>query len=135
MGLMLYVVAALMAVLGVLFFYKMNVEKIKENPEDAGKIHTSFFLGVAASEVIPIGFLILAFITTEPVHSVPDVILPGVLVALIMIFSIFFIFMTRSVGVPEESKHAVNHFSLIALAMAKAVPLMSIIFLVLSVGE
>lgn len=135
MGLMLYVVAALMAVLGVVFFYKMNVEKLKENPDNAPKIHTSFFIGVAASEVIPIGFLILALVTIDPIYSVSDVILPAVLIGLIMVFSIFFIFMQRSIGVPEESKQTINQFSMIALAMSMAVPILSIVFLFLTIGQ
>ncbi|MHA6250703.1 hypothetical protein [Oceanobacillus sp. CAU 1775] len=134
MGLLLYVVAAAMAVLGVLFFYKTNVEKLKENPEDAPKIQQKFFIGVAASEAIPIVFLILALVTIEPIYTMNDIILPAVFIGLIMVFSIFFIFMQRSVGVPEESKEAVTQFSFIAIAMSLAVPILSIVFLFLTLA-
>lgn len=134
MDLYLYVIAAAMAVLAILFFYKMNVEKIKETPEKVGKAHTNFFMGAAMSEAIPIILIIFAYTSIEPVQAVEGLIIPGIFIVLIMLFSVFFIFLQRSVGVPEESKSAVNQFSMIAIAMANAVPIVAIVFLFLSLA-
>lgn len=134
MGIYFYVIAAAMAVLGVLFFFKTNVEKMKANPEARGVAQTNFFIGVALSEVIPIALIIFAFSTTEPTFEMNDVMVPGIIILVLMVVSTFFIFLQRAVGVPEESRNIVNQFSMIAMAMANAVPIIALVFLYLSVA-
>jgi len=132
MGIYFYVIAAAMAVLGVLFFFKTNVEKMKENPEVRGAAYNNFFIGVALSEVIPIALIVFAYATTDPVLEMNDVMLPGIIILLLMAVSMFFIFMQRAVGVPEESRNVVNQFSMIAIAIVNAVPIISLVFLFIS---
>src|SRR5699024_10206850 len=107
-------------------------EKMKENPEARGAAYNNFFIGVALSEVIPIALIVFAYATTDPVLEMNDVMLPGIIILLLMAVSMFFIFMQRAVGVPEESRNVVNQFSMIAIAMSNAVPIISLVFLFIS---
>lgn len=127
----LFAFAALIAVISILVVFKINVEKIKENPDNVEKYQTRFFIGVAISEAIPIMLVVLAFIDLTPASSMADLYIPGAIVIFAMLFAPLFIFLQRSVGVPEEAKARVNAFSAIGLAMANAIPIISLVGLIL----
>lgn len=133
MGLYIYVAAAAIAVFAIVFVFKLNVEKIKENPEQAPKAMTHFFIGAAISETLPIILLVLGLINLEPVHSIEEIYFPGILIIMFMAFAMFFILLQRAVGSHEDSKAAVNNFSFIAIAMANAIPIAALVFLFISV--
>lgn len=133
MGLYIYVAAAAIAVFGITFVFKSNVEKIKADPEQAPKAQTNFFIGAAISETLPIILLVLGLINQETAGSMEDIYFPAILIIMLMAFAVFFIMLQRSVGVPEDSKNIVDTFSFIAIAMANAIPIAALVFLFLSV--
>lgn len=132
MGLSLYVLAAAIAVFGILMFYKRNVERIKEDPEQVAEAQKNFFIGAAISESLPIVLLILGLVNQDPVRM-QDIYLPGLFIVGLMAFSVFFIFLQRAVGTDEASKQAVTNFSLVALMVTNAIPIVAIVFLIISV--
>ncbi|GIO26909.1 hypothetical protein [Ornithinibacillus bavariensis] len=127
----LFAAAAILAVLPILFLFKLNMEKIKENPSEIGSIQTKFFIGVAISEVIPIILIVFGMMNLTPVESLNELLVPGIIVIFALIFAPFFIFLQRFVGAPEESKQAITTFSMIGLALANAIPLISFISLIM----
>ena len=129
MGLYIYVLAAAIAVFGILIAFKINVEKIKENPDQREKAQQNFFIGVAISESIPIILLIFGFINMETASSMEEIYLPVILVIMLMAFAIFFVFLQRSVGVEAKSKEVIKVFSFIGIAMANAIPIIALVFL------
>ncbi|MEN2767331.1 hypothetical protein [Ornithinibacillus xuwenensis] len=127
----LFALAAVLAVIPILFLFKINIEKIKENQENIGKIQTNFFIGVAIAEAIPIILIVFGMLDLSPVSSIDELIIPGIIVIFSMLFAAFFIFLQRSVGVPEEAKQAATTFSAIGLAMANAIPIVSLVSLIM----
>jgi F0F1-type ATP synthase membrane subunit c/vacuolar-type H+-ATPase subunit K len=127
----LFAFAAILAVIPILLLFKMNIEKIKENPDVFASIQTKFFIGVAISEVIPLILLVFGMMDLSPAASMEELYLPGLIVILAMAFAPFFIVLQRSVGVPEEAKQAVNTFSFIGIAVANAIPLISLVCLIM----
>ena len=132
MGVYIFVIAAALAVFGILMMYKKNVERLKEDPSQIGEAHRSFFIGTAVIEALPIVLLILGLVNLEPV-PMEDIYLPAIIIVLLAAFSVFFIFLQRAVGTDEESKQAVNNFSMIAIMMSNAIPIIALVFLFLSV--
>lgn len=129
MGLYIYVIASAIAVFGIIFVFKINVDKMKENSEYAPKAMNQFFIGAAISETLPIILLILGIINQEPVQSIEDIYFPGILIIMLMAFAVFFILLQRAVGSYEDSKAAVNNLSIIAIGMVNAIPIASFVFL------
>ncbi|GGA64569.1 hypothetical protein [Ornithinibacillus halotolerans] len=121
-----FALAAILAVLAILLVFKLNVEKLKENPQQIGQVQTRFFIGVAVAESIPIVLIILGFLGLETVSSIEELYIPGAIVIFSMIFAPFFIMLQKSVGVPEEAKQTINTFSFIGIAMANAIPIISL---------
>ncbi|WP_026909362.1 hypothetical protein [Paucisalibacillus globulus] len=126
-----FALAAILAVIPILLIFKVNIEKIKENPSDVGSAQTKFFIGVAIAEVIPIILIVLGLMDLTPASSIEELYIPGLIVILCMVFAPFFILLQRSVGVPEEAKQKVTTFSMIAWAMVNAIPFISIVGLLL----
>ncbi|WP_042143779.1 hypothetical protein [Paucisalibacillus sp. EB02] len=123
--------ASLLAVIPILLLFKVNIEKIKENPAEIGKVQTKFFIGVAIAEVIPIILIVLGMMDLTAVSTMEELYIPGQIVILSLVFSPFFIFLQKSVGVPEEAKQVVNTFSFIGMAMANAIPFISLVCLIM----
>ncbi|WP_010099224.1 hypothetical protein [Ornithinibacillus scapharcae] len=119
--------AAILAVISILLVFKKNVDKLKENPEEYGNIQTKFFIGVAIAETIPLILIVFGLMNASPASSMEDLYIPGAIVIFSMIFAAFFIFLQRSVGVPEESKQKVTHFSMLVLMLINAIPIVSLV--------
>ena len=129
MGLYIYVLAAAIAVFGILIVFKINVEKIKENPDQREKAQQNFFIGAAISESLPIILLIFGIISMETATSMEELYLPAIIIIMLMAFAVFFIFLQRTVGVDAKSKEVIKIFSFIGIAMANAVPIIALMFL------
>ena len=131
MGVYIFVIAAAVAVFGILMMYKKNVERLKENPSQVAEVHKNFFIGTAVIEALPIVLLILGFVNVEPV-PMEQIYLPAIIVIMLIAFSVFFIFLQRAVGTDEDSKQVVTSFSMIAVMMSNAIPIIALVFLFLS---
>ncbi|WP_096272608.1 hypothetical protein [Paucisalibacillus globulus] len=123
--------ASLLAVISILLVFKVNVEKLKENPKEVGQIQTKFFIGVAIAEAIPIILVVFGLMDLTAVSSMEELYIPGLIVILSLVFAPFFVFLQKSVGVPEDAKQVVNTFSFIGMAMANAIPFISLVGLIM----
>ncbi|MFS0674982.1 hypothetical protein [Ornithinibacillus sp. 179-J 7C1 HS] len=127
----LFAIAAILASISILLIFKINVEKIKENPENLSNVQTKFFIGVAIAEIIPIILIIFGMINLESASSLEELLIPGIIAISAMVFAPLFILLQRSIGVPEEAKQNVTTFAMIALAMANAIPLIALVGLIM----
>ena len=123
--------ASLLAVISILLVFKVNVEKLKENPKEVGQIQTKFFIGVAIAEAIPIILVVFGLMDLTAVSSMEELYIPGLIVILSLVFAPFFVFLQKSVGVPEDAKQVVTTFSFIGMAMANAIPFISLVGLIM----
>ena len=129
----LFVAAAVIAVIGIMFVFKINLDKIKEDPKQRDKAQQNFFLGVALIESIPLILVVVGLINAEPV-PIEDLYLPMAIVILMMIFAAFFVFLQRNVDAREAQKQQVNTFSIIALMMANAIPLIALVMMFMNIA-
>lgn len=125
----IFVVATIVAITPILIVFKIAMERIKENSEQARKVQSQFFIGVALSETIPIILIVYGFSNLTTVADINEVFAPGLIIILFTALAAFFIFLQRAVGVPDDMKPMVNSFSLVALAMTTAIPIISIVAL------
>lgn len=127
----LFVAASVIAVLGILFIIKGNMEKIKEDPESLAKAQLNIILGASIVEIIPILLVVLGFVKMDQVNFVNDsvTITPLVIVMLLMAFSIIFILLQVTVGVPKQIKSQVLVLGLIGLFLSFAIPIVSLVAL------
>lgn len=126
MGAYLFAAAAVLAVLGILFVFKRNVDILKKDPDLITKVNNKLFIGVAISEAIPIVLIIIGFVTMETVSNISELMVPGVIIIMTMVFAIIFILLQTRIDVDEKSKSTVNSFGMITIALANAIPLISV---------
>ncbi|MFA1822488.1 hypothetical protein ACDX78_20390 [Virgibacillus oceani] len=127
----IFVAAAVLAVIPIIILFKVNVEKLKENPESQGKVQTNFMIGIAVSEVIPLILIIFGFVNMEQAASIEELFIPGLIVLFTIAFSIFFIFLQKNVGVDPATKKVINSFSMVSIPLSTAIPTVSLIALFL----
>lgn len=126
----LFAAAALLAGVGIMIVFKINLDKVKDNPENAEKAKNNFFIGTAIVETIPIVLIVFALINATD-YSMQEVYVPISIIIATMVFSLFFIFLQRRVDVDEESRRTVNSFAIVALALSNSIPLVSLIMLLM----
>ncbi|MFD2627979.1 hypothetical protein [Oceanobacillus kapialis] len=128
-----FVAAAALAAIPLLILFKVLVSKLKENPESLANIQQKFFMGVAISEAIPLLLIIYGYINLEPVDSIQELYIPGIIILFIMAYAIFFIFLQKNVDVTPEAKPTVQSFTFISIALAMSVPIIALVSLFMMV--
>lgn len=123
----IFVAAAVLAVLPNLFIFKISMDRIKEFPDQLEKAQSFYFIGLALSEIIPIILVIFGFIHLNPVKSIDELFIPGIIVLLTMGFAAFFIFLQRTIDITEEMKVAATSFAMIAFSTVNAIPIIAIV--------
>ena len=129
----LFTAAAIIAVIGILIVFKINLDKIKADPEQVAKAQTNFFIGAAISESVPLIMIIYAIIHAVPL-SIEDLYVSAFIIIILMAFAMFFIFLQRKVDVEEDRRQAVNQFSIIAIALINAVPIIALVLMFINVA-
>ena len=129
----LFTAAAIIAVIGILIVFKINLDKIKADPEQVAKAQTNFFIGAAISESVPLIMIIYAIIHAVPL-SIEDLYVPAFIIIILMAFAMFFIFLQRKVDVEEDRRQAENQFSIIAIALINAVPIIALVLMFINVA-
>ncbi|WP_231889804.1 hypothetical protein [Oceanobacillus sp. Castelsardo] len=129
------VLAAAIAAIGILFFFKRNLEKIKENPAMIEKYQTKLFIGSAISEAIPIVLIIIGFVNIEPIGSVDELIVPFTIIIGLIVFAIIYIFLQSRIDVDENAKSVVRNFGLISIGLVIAIPVISLVMLLMMVPQ
>lgn len=131
MGPYIFVIATIVAVLPILFIFKITVERVKENPNLKEKALIQFFIWVAIIETVPILLIVFGMMNLESVPRMEELYMPGIIIILTAGFAALFIFLQRTFDVEEELKEFMNTSAMICLALANAIPLISIVALFL----
>lgn len=127
----IFVLAAVLAAIPILILFKVNLEKLKENPEARGKVQNNFMVGIAVSEIIPILLIIYGFVNMEQAAGMEELYIPGLIILFVMAFSIGFIFLQKNIDVVPEIKSLINSFAMVSMPLTIAVPMISFIALFL----
>ncbi|WP_040978301.1 hypothetical protein [Oceanobacillus jeddahense] len=138
MILYIYVLAAAIAVLGMIGIFRTTLDNMLTEPEKFQALLSNFFVKVSMVEILPIGMVILGYVfsSNEPL-SMTDAIIPIVIIAILMIFNIFYIFLQRSPAgnVENELKQRIQSFIFITMALANAIPIVAIVFIFTSINS
>lgn len=126
-----FVLAVLIAVIGISVNFKFHIDKMKDNPTDQGKIQTKFFIANAIIEIIPIILVVWGFMNTRPVSSTADLLIPIAITIIATLFGVLFIFLQSKVDVTEEIKAFIRSFTFIGLMMILAFPIIAIVAMLL----
>ena len=124
-----FMIASIMAVISILIVFKIFIDKIKITPEKRGILQSKFFIGVAIAEAIPIILIVFGFMASQPVTSMNELLVPGIVIILSMAFAPFFIFLQSKVDVTEESRAAVSSFAAIGSMLTVSIPIISLVAL------
>src|SRR5699024_1780531 len=124
-----FVIATALAVLPIAFIFKISLERLIEDPSSIEKTQTKFFLWIAIVESLPILFVIFGFINAEPVQTMNELMMPGIIVFMLAAFGVIFILLQRLSRIPEEIKGTVNTFVAIGSALINSIPIISIVAL------
>jgi len=139
----LFVLAAIIAVLGILAAFKNLMsyvqQKIEENEEismqSLQKKQGQFFVKVALSESIPLLLIVFGFILMDSSKD-QNIFIPLLLVLAVLIFAIFQVVHIRrnALGYGEtttELKNIVNTLCFLGGALISAIPIISIVGLMM----
>src|SRR5690625_4781750 len=122
-----FVLPTVIAILPILFIFKISVERLKEDPNKFQKAYVQFLIWTAIFEVITILLIVFAFKKTEFVSNISDFYMPGLIIILTSSFAAFFVFLQMKVDVVEDSKEVIQRLSFLAFMMMQAIPLVSIV--------
>lgn len=122
----LFVAAVILAIIPILFIFKITMESIKEDPEQKNKAQIRFFIWVALSETIPLILIIYGMTNLTPVATLNELYTPAIIILFMMGFAALFIFLQRTFDVEKHMKEFIHTFAMISLAVTNAVPIIAI---------
>ncbi|MEC5424521.1 hypothetical protein QGM71_13555 [Virgibacillus sp. C22-A2] len=131
MGPYIFITAAVLAVIPILFLYKINMEKLKEDPKQINKVQRNFMIGVAVSEIIPLILLVYGFMNLTPVSGIEELFLPGIILLFLVGYSIFFVLLQKNFDVKPETKATISSFAMVSLPITMAFPIIAFVSLFL----
>lgn len=137
----LFVLATVIAVLGILYAFKQMIVKIQEKVENGQEVkaesiqkeQTNFFIKVAMFEAIPILLIVYGFMQIGIEDENYSIILPLIIIAGILIFALVQILaLKRDLSVQNdrfspETIGLVNTLIMIGMAMVSAIPIVSVV--------
>lgn len=131
-----FMLAVIIAILGISVNFKIHIEKLKENPANRNIIQSRFLIGVALIEVIPIILIVFGFMNLTSVSSINELTIPGFVTILTALLGIFFAFMQSKVDVTDEARGTINTFTYIGISLMMSFPIIAIIsmFIMLNRG-
>jgi F0F1-type ATP synthase membrane subunit c/vacuolar-type H+-ATPase subunit K len=143
----LFVIAAIIAVFGIIFGFKVMIAGIESKLENKIPLNqqtlqpelTRFFITIGIVETIPIILLVLGFSQLDTLYNQQPgdkIMIPFSIVIITILFGIINVVITRSRLFNEneltnESRNLINTIAFIGIGMVSAVPSISIIALLL----
>lgn len=136
MYLYIFVLAAAIAVVGIIGVFRSTVDNMLTEPEKIPQYMSSFFTKVALVEFLPIVMVVLGFTFSpgEPLEMA-DAYVPIAIIAVLIVFNMFYIFSQRSPAgnVEQDVKQRLQMLIFLTIALANSIPFIAIIFILLTV--
>lgn len=124
----IFVAAAVFSVIPLLVIFKVNINKLIEDPSQMPKVQKHFLIGVALSKIVPVILLIYGMIKITT-FDMTSLIVPLTVIVIVVAYGYFFISSHKNVKEREDAKIAVNTLTTIAKPLIFSIPLMAIVFL------
>lgn len=130
MDIYFFVASAVFSVIPILVIFKINIQKLIENPNQLSEIQRKFLIGVALSKVVPVILLIVGIINMSTV-DLNSLYVPLTIIVIVVAIGFFYISSQRNVDVNEDVKIAVNTLTFIAKPLIFSIPLMATVFMIM----
>lgn len=136
--------AAAIAVFGIIIAYRKSHQAILEGQSNYTKIQNKFFMNVAIIEALPIILIIFGFMMADgQTFSMAEIYIPLAIVIALIIFSVFIVFsqisqathLQRSNQIDTKTLNIARSMSIMALALANAIPIVSLVFMLMFVNQ
>ncbi len=131
MNVYIFVAAALLAVLPVIFIFKNCVDSLKKDPQSMKHVQRRFFIGAALSKIVPAILLMYGIIKMTPVDSISKLFIPWAIIGASVIGSLAFIGSQKDPEGNDDVKTTVNTLVTITRPHIFTVPLMAAVFMFL----
>lgn len=126
----IFVAAAIFSVIPLLVIFKVNINKLIENPAQITEIQNRFLISVALSKIVPVILLIFGIIKMSTI-DMNSLLIPLAIIIIVVIYGFFFISSQKNVHENEDVKYAINTLTTIARPLIFSIPLMAIVFLIM----
>ncbi|HLS35890.1 MAG TPA: hypothetical protein VK061_06605 [Bacillota bacterium] len=130
MAVYLFTGAAVLSIIPLIFIFKINAEKLAEEPDNFNEIQKRFFISVLVSKVIP-ALLIIMGITQMKDVPVDQLIIPWLIILFSLVYGIYYIVSFKRRPFEGKPKIAVDTFVNLAIPFIFSIPLMSAVFMFL----
>lgn len=127
----IFVAAAIFAVIPFSIIFKINVNKLIENPEQINTIFKHFFIGVALTKIIPVILLIFGIIKLTDGVEISTLYIPWLIIIIVSVAGYSIVSAQKNLNLDERTQIAVNTLTTIARPLLFSIPIMSAIFIFL----
>lgn len=127
----IFVFAAILSIILVIYVLNINIRKTNENPEHFPEIQKQFMLGVAISKVPPSLIIVLGIIIMPSKVSISSLIIPWIIILISVIFGLRHIGNKKNEPVKREAAPGVSLLITNARPLVVTIPLMASAFIFL----
>lgn len=128
MNVYIFVAAAVFSVIPLLVIFKVNINKLIEDPSQMPKVQGQFLIGVALSKIVPVILLIFGIIKMTTINM-DSLYVPIAIIIIVVAYGLYFISSQKNIDEDKDVKLAVNTLTTIARPLIFSIPLMAIVFL------
>lgn len=127
----IFVLAAIVSILLVIYVLNVNIKKVKKNPEHFPEIQKQFMLGVAIGKVPPSLIIVIGIIKMPSGTPISSLIIPWIIIIVAVIFGIRYINKKKTEQIQRKAAPARNLLITNARPLLVTIPLMASAFIFL----
>lgn len=127
----IFVLAAIVSILLVIYVLNVNIKKVDKNPEHFSEIQKQFMLGVAIGKVPP-SIIIVFGITKMPSQTpIGSLIIPWIIIILAVIYGLSYVTKKKTESIKREAAPGRDLLVTNARPLLVTIPLMASAFIFL----
>lgn len=127
----IFVAAAVLSVISLLVIFKVNINKLIEDPSQLPKVQRDFLISVGLSKIVPVILLIFGIIKMTTIE-INNLLIPLAIIIVVVIYGFIYISSAKkTINKKEDVIFAVNTLVTIARPLTFSIPLMAVVFLLM----
>jgi len=127
----IFVAAAVLSVISLLVIFKVNINKLIEDPSQLPKVQRDFLISVGLSKIVPVILLIFGIIKMTTI-KIDNLLIPLAIIIVVVIYGFIYISSAKkTINKKEDVIFAVNTLVTIARPLTFSIPLMAVVFLLM----
>lgn len=127
----LFVLAAILSIILVIYVLNVNLKKTNENPEHFPEIQKQFMLGVAISKVPPSLVIVFGILKMPSNVSISSLIIPWLIIIVAVIYGLRYVSKKKQEPIKREAVPGCNLLITNARPLLVTIPLMASAFIFL----